>query len=122
VRQRRFGRTSTGRAAAARLSLGALTKDEARALLAAFATGSLDGVGRTTGDRYVGSYSSHGPVHEREILGSSRFNHNLVFDIQVRSARGAFLGVQTIRAHTTVSPDGDVVVERFDFQFQCRQK
>ena len=100
-----------------------LTKDgELKTLLAAFnTTGSLDGVGRTTGDRYVGSYSSHGPVHELEILGSSRFNHNLAFDIQVRSARGAFVGVQTIRAHTTVSPDGDVVVERYEFQFKCRQ-
>lgn len=101
-----------------------LTKEgELKTLLAAFnTTGSLDGVGRTTGDRYVGSYSSHGPVHEREILGSSRFNHNLVFDVQVRGDRGALIGIQTIRAHTTVSPDGDVVVERFDFQFKCRQR
>lgn len=100
-----------------------LTKDgELKTLLATFeTTGKLDGVGRTTGDRYVGKYSSHGPVHEREILGSSRFNHNLVFVIQVKSARGALVGIQTIRAHTTVSPDGDIVVERFDTQFRCRQ-
>ena len=101
-----------------------LTKEgELETLLAAFnTTGSLEGVGRTTGDRYVGKYSSHGPVHEREILGSSRFNHNLAFDIQIRSARGALVGIQTIRAHTTVSPDGDVVLERFEFQFKCRQR
>jgi hypothetical protein len=101
-----------------------LTKSgELKTLLAAFnTTGSLDGVGRTTGERYTGKYSSHGPVHEREILGSSRFNHNLVFDIQVRSARGGLVGIQSIRAHTTVTPDGDVVLERFDFEFQCRQK
>ena len=100
-----------------------LTKDgELKTLLAAFnSTGSLEGVGRTTGDRYVAKYSSHGPVHERDLLGSSRFNHNLVFVIQVKSARGALVGIQTIRAHTTVSPDGDIVVERFDTQFRCRQ-
>jgi hypothetical protein len=101
-----------------------LTKSgELKTLLAAFNTsGSLVGVGETTGDRYVGKYSSHGPVHEREILGSSRFNHNLVFNVQVRSGRGALVGIQSIRAHTTVTPDGDVVVERFDTEFMCRQK
>lgn len=101
-----------------------LTKEgELKTLLATFqVTGSLAGIGQSTGDSYLGRYGRHGPVHEREILDSARFDHNLVFDIQVRSAKGALVGIQTIRAHTTTDPEGNLVVDRFDFGFKCRRK
>lgn len=92
-----------------------------RRLLAVFSfSGTLTGVGQTTGEVYQVRYSQHGPTHEPDIIDRAAPLSNFVLDLRIRSADGRFLGRERVRAHITTSPSGEIVIDRFDSEFVCR--
>ena len=81
---------------------------ELRRLLAVFSfSGTLTGIGQTTGDVYQVRYSQHGPSHEPDIIDRAAPLSNFVLDLRIRSADGRFLGRERVRAHITTSPSGE---------------